>query len=105
MATEVFTMGEEQRNKVKEWYIKTIVDSLKKARFMVVVKAAIEEVTYDYEVRTEDSLSQLERVLYLSYNIAIGNCLFSDVVRDDCGGGSLFKLVNGEKGELAIVSL
>ena len=100
MTKEVFTMGAKEREKVAQWYHDKPTTTLKEARALVAIGAALDEINYDFKVSEEEIYTDMELVLYTAYRIAIGECTLEDVFDDIAlkQGCSLFKITRKENG-------
>lgn len=100
MTKGVFTMGAKEREVVAQWYINKPATSLSEARALVVIKAALDEINYDFKVAEGEVYTDMELVLYTAYRVAIGECKLKDVF-DDLNlkiGCSLFKITRKSDG-------
>lgn len=103
MKENVFTMGKKEKQIVADWYAEQPVITTHDARILLLIQVALDEINYPYDVESLERLNQLEYVLYMAYNVAIGNYYLDDIINDCCNGGSLIRMVDTSEG-LAIVN-
>lgn len=98
MKEKGFTMGNNERKAIIDWFVNQSIRSLRQARLFAAIQSALDEVRYTYTIAEGEKYTSKERLLCLVYHVAIGVVDLHDLINDYINGGDIFNFVFIESG-------